>query len=91
MSKVSEQIRSADEVICRNIALLTDQRALLSQNVLSQLRNLIEGVAVHIHKGSPDAEFNYPAVEPALAFVKSRARFNFLGKFHKDQEGQIPS
>lgn len=23
------------------------------------------------------------AVEPALAFVKSRAKFNFLGRFHK--------
>ena len=32
---------------------------------------------------SPDAEFNYAAVEPGLAFVKSKARFNFLGKFHK--------
>ncbi|MBT0651540.1 ATP-dependent DNA helicase [Geomobilimonas luticola] len=83
MITVSKQIQSADEAICRNIELLADQRALLSQNVLSQLRNLVEGVAVRLHMGSPDAEFNYAAVEPALAFVKSNARFNFLGKFHK--------
>ncbi len=83
MTTVSEQIQSADEVICRNIESLADQRALLSQNVLSQLRNLVEGVAVRLHMGSPDAEFNYAAVEPGLAFVKSKARFNFLGKFHK--------
>jgi hypothetical protein len=56
---------------------------LLSQNVLSQLRNLVEGVAVYLHTGSPESEFNYAAVEPGLAFVKSKARFNFLGKFHK--------
>lgn len=83
MTTVSKQIQSADEAICRNIESLADQRALLSQNVLSQLRNLVEGVAVRLHTGSPDAEFNHAAVEPGLAFVKSKARFNFLGKFHK--------
>ncbi len=83
MSTVSMQIQSADETICRNIESLADQRALLSQNVLSQLRNLVEGAAVFLHTGSPDAEFNYAAIELGLAFVKSKARFNFLGKFHK--------
>ncbi len=83
MTTVIKQIRSADEAICRNIESLADQRALLSQNVLSQLRNLVEGVAVRLHTGSSDVEFNYAAVEPGLTFVKSKARFNFLGKSHK--------
>lgn len=83
MATVSEQIQSANAAICRNIASLADQRSLLSQNVLAQLRNLVEGVAVRLHTGSPDAEFNYAAVAPALAFVRSKAKFNFLGKFHK--------
>ena len=83
MTTVSKQIQSADEAICRNIESLADQRALLSQNVLSQIRNLVEGVAVCLHTGSTDAKFNYDAVEPGLAFVRSKGRFNFLGKFHK--------
>lgn len=83
MTTVSEQIKSADEAICRNIELLADQRALLSQNVLSHIRNLVEGVVVRLHLDSPDAEFIYAAVNPGLTFVKSKARFNFLGKFHK--------
>lgn len=83
MTTVSKQIQSADEAICRNIESLADQRALLSQNVLSQLRNLVEGVAVCLHTGSPDAEFNYDAVEPGLAFIRSKGKLNFLGKFHK--------
>lgn len=83
MTTVGEQIQSADEAICRNIDSLTDQRALLSQNVLAQLRNLVEGVAVRLHAGRSDAEFNYAAVEPGLAFVKGNAKLNFLGKFHK--------
>ncbi len=83
MATVSEQVQSADEAICRNIESLADERALLSQNVLSQLRNLVEGVAVRLHTGSPDAEFNYAAIEQGIAFVKSKAKFNFLGRFHK--------
>lgn len=83
MATVSKQIQSANDAICRNIESLTDQRALLSQNILAQLRNLVEGVAVCIHSGSLETEFIYAAVDPALAFVKSKGRFNFLSKFHK--------
>lgn len=83
MSTVSDQIQSADAAICANIESLTDQRTLLSQNVLAQLRNLVEGVAVRLHKRSPDAEFDYSEVPSALAFVRSYAKLNFLGKFHK--------
>lgn len=83
MTTVWQQIQSAEDAICRNIESLADQRTLLSQNILSQIRNLVEGVAVRLHTGSPDARFNYDAVEPALAFVKSKAKFNFLGRFHK--------
>ena len=83
MTTVETQIRSADEVICQNVDSLTDQRALLSQNVLAQLRNLVEGVAVRLYAGRSDAEFNYATIEPGLAFVKGKAKFNFLGKFHK--------
>ena len=72
MASVSKQIQNADEAISRNIESLAGQRALLSQNVLAQLRNLVEGVVVRIHTGKPDAEFNYAAVAPGLAFVKSK-------------------
>lgn len=83
MTTVSDQIKSADTAICRNIESLADQRALLSQNLLSQLRNLVEGAAVLLHAGSRDEEFKYAAIEPGLAFVRSRAKLNFLGRFHK--------
>lgn len=83
MGTVSKQIHSADEAICQNIESLVDQRALLSQNVLSQLRNLVEGVAVWLHTGSPDTEFNHEAIKKGLAFIKTKGRLNFLGKFHK--------
>ena len=83
MAVVSKQIKAANMAICQNIETLTDHRELLSQNVIAQLRNLVEGVAVRLHANSPDAEFDYQAVGPALEYVKSKAKLNFLGKFHK--------
>lgn len=83
MGTTKKQILSADQVICENIARLANQRDLLSQNVLSQLRNLIEGIVVFLHENSMVVEFRYDKVEPAIAFVKSRAKVNFLAKFHK--------
>lgn len=83
MSTVGSHIQSLDEVICQNIYLLAEQRALLSQNLLAQLRNLVEVVSVALHANSLSAEFSYPAIEPGLAFVRSKGKINFLGKFHK--------
>lgn len=83
MTTVGEHIRSIDEAICQNIASLTDQRGLLSQNLLAQLRNLVEGVAVRLQLGTSDAEYDYPAIGLGMAFVKSRGQYSFLSKFHK--------
>ena len=73
MTTVSKQIQSVDEAISHNIESLTDQRALLSQNILSQLRNLVEGVAVYLHMGSPNAEFKYELIMNRRS-LSSRAR-----------------
>jgi hypothetical protein len=83
MASVAEQIQSANEAICQNIATLGQQRPLLSQNVLAQLRNLVEGVIVRLHLGADGAEFRYEAVEPALVYIRSQGKLNFLGRFHK--------
>lgn len=82
MASVSQQILSASAVICQNIDSLAQNRSLLSQNILSQLRNLVEGSAVLIQTGSPDTPFQYDAVGQAIAFVKSKAKYNFLSRFH---------
>jgi hypothetical protein len=67
MTTVGEQLQSTNKAICRNIESLADQRPLLSQNLLSQLRNLVEGVAVRLQTGSPNAEFTYAAIESGQA------------------------
>lgn len=83
MATVIEQIQNSNQVICQNIQLLSDQRGLLSGNILSQLRNLVEGVAVRLYSGASNSDFKYDRIEPALAFVRKTADYHFLGKFHK--------
>ncbi|MCC5853690.1 MAG: helicase, partial [Alkalimonas sp.] len=83
MTTVNNQILSANQAICQNIELLADQRKLLSQNVLSQLRNLVEGIVVRLHTGSSEAVFNYDKVGPALDFIRGKGKLNFLTRFHK--------
>lgn len=82
MTTVAQHIAATDSAICANIAKLTNQRDLLSQNVLSQLRNLVEGVAVQLHTGDGDAEYKYSAIEAALTWVRANGRLNFVTKFH---------
>ncbi|WP_285732693.1 ATP-dependent RecD-like DNA helicase [Nocardiopsis sp. ATB16-24] len=85
MTTVGEHIRNADGAICRNIEELIGQRALLSQNLLAQLRNLVEGVAVRLQKGSSDAEYNWDAIRLGVAFIKgsSKGQYRFLGRFYQ--------
>ena len=83
MTTVKKHILNVDQAICQNIETLAGQRGLLSQNLLAQIRNLVEGVAVFLHTNPSDVEFHYNAVDPGLVFVKSKGKLNFLGKFHK--------
>lgn len=67
MASVQQQVQSADSVICQSIARLDDDRGLLSQTVLAQLRNLVEGLIVWAHLEDPAAEFHYDQVGRAPA------------------------
>ncbi|AKE01170.1 helicase (plasmid) [Rhodococcus erythropolis] len=82
MASVQQQVQSANGVICQNIASLSDDRGFLSQNLLSQLRNLLEGLIVWAHLNDPSAEFHYNQVGPALDEVKAKAKFRLLSRFH---------
>ncbi len=83
MISVRNQIENSSNAITQNIAMLSDNRELLSQNVLSQLRNLVEGAAVLFHIRSLDAEFKYEEIQPGLAYVRGNGKLNFISRFHK--------
>lgn len=83
MATVGEHLRTTDAAICSNIATLPDQRQLLSQNILAQLRNLVEGAAFRLQAGDSAAEYDWSSVGLGMSFVRSRGQYRFLSRFHK--------
>lgn len=57
-------------------------RGLLSQNILSQLRNLIEACMVRLQRGDGSISFSYYLVKDAKGWVKAQNRYKFLADFH---------
>ncbi|HET6644750.1 MAG TPA: hypothetical protein VFG65_04550, partial [Fimbriimonadales bacterium] len=71
MATVDKQIRTVGANISDNIASQSHDRALLAQNILSQLRNLVEAVAVRLYKDDGSVEFSYDLVNPAMDWIGS--------------------
>lgn len=83
MAAIDDQILSISGVISSNIDHLGHDRALLSQNVLSQLRNLVEAVTLRLRMGDGTAEFAYAKVGDAIDWVGSEPKArSFLRRFH---------
>ncbi len=83
MASVDDQIRTVASNISDNIDALSDDRALLAQNLLSQLRNLVEAVAVRLHKGDGSVEFDYALTAKAVGWAGTQnKKVNFLYRFH---------
>ena len=84
MNKIDGDILNIDSVICKNIDKFNiSDRGLLSQNILSQLRNLVEDIFLKIYGNGKDVENNFENIRKAEAYVKTRGNFGFLSKFHK--------
>lgn len=84
MATIDNQILSVCSNISSNIDNLSHNRGLLAQNLLSQIRNLIESVAVRLHLGNGSAEFHYNQTKTALEWVGAgKKQINFLHRFHR--------
>lgn len=87
MSKIDERICDIDKTICQNIDLIdfgTVSRALISQNLLSQSRNLVEHIAVKAYAiaKNEDLEADWETIPAAIEYIKHHNKFQFLRKFH---------
>ncbi|MFY0599877.1 MAG: AAA family ATPase [Cyclobacteriaceae bacterium] len=84
MSKIDEQIRAISKVICANIdtqAVLG--RGLTSQNIIAQLRNFVEHIALKEFSNGADLENSYQNIQNALSYIKTKGQLKFLQRFHK--------
>ncbi|MDY6331043.1 MAG: ATP-dependent RecD-like DNA helicase [Fibrobacter sp.] len=85
MLAIDKSILDCSSVICKNISRFDEtERGLLSQNILSQLRNLIEYIVIKVCL--PNEEINpseYEQNPRAMKILKTRGEFRSLYEFHE--------
>lgn len=84
MLNIDIAILNTDKVICDNISTFgADKRGLLSQNILSQLRNYVEYIAQKIYANGSDIDpNNYKLKTQSINYIKTNSNYRFLVKFH---------
>ncbi|ACV08655.1 helicase, putative [Jonesia denitrificans DSM 20603] len=82
MATVIEEIAAIDEVISNNIAELSMNRGLLSQNALAQARNLVDQVSLLAFTGDKTTDSNWGGLHKAKKYVAGRGDLKFLHKFY---------
>ena len=82
--KIDHAIAVIDKKICKNIDYFkSTDRGFLSQNILSDLRDLVEHVSLKAFSNGHDIEITYANIQKANDYVKKVSYLNFLHKFHK--------
>ena len=83
MTRIDRAIHDIDGIICKDISKinLTD-RGTESQNILSQLRNFVEHIALKECFGSLDADVDYSNITRAISYMQTRGELSFLRRFH---------
>jgi len=83
MNTIDTKILDIDKVICKNIAVFdSTERGLLSQNILSQLRNFVEYISFKIYSNGQDIEHIHDNIKQANNYIKTKGKLRFLYKFH---------
>ena len=80
MFRIDKAIYDADAAICKNIARFdSSERGLLSQNILSQLRNLVEYIAKKVYAQENDIDPNDDSQRSsAINYIKGNGRKRFI-------------
>ena len=84
MLKIDCAILNTNKNICKNIDCFDEsERGLLSQNILAQLRNFVEYIAVKVYANGSDIDPNdYNKNVAALKHLQTHGNLRFLNKFH---------
>lgn len=83
--EVERMILDINKTLCDNIDLFDFDnitRALVSQNLLSQSRNLVEHIAVRAYSNGRDIPVDWDTIKVAMDFIKNDGKYLFLRKFH---------
>lgn len=81
--RIDSQIFNINKVICRHLDNLgTSPRGVVSQDILSQLRNFVEHIMLKFYANGQDIENSYVNICKAIDFVKVRGNLKVLWRFH---------
>ena len=85
MLRIDKAILDTNGVICDNISQLSfADRGLLSQNILGQIRNFVEYIAIKAYSNGQDVNSNdYDLNVAALKDMQRRGDLRFLYRFHE--------
>lgn len=84
MNKIDNEIINIDKVISVNIDRFDEsERGLLSQNILSQLRNFVDHISLKVYSNGKDIDNTYENIKKAESYVKTRGDLKFLSNFYK--------
>ena len=85
--KIDKHILVIDKNICKNIKLIkaTGERGFSSQNIMNELRNFVEHIALKIynHDNDVDLEWNFDNLDLGKKYIYENANYIFLRKFHQ--------
>lgn len=88
---VENEIKYISNVIEKNIAYYKQilDKGFLSENILSQLRNLVEDVAILIYNKSnnKDLDTNYDNISPSINYIKGNPKYKFIIEFYEFLRG----
>jgi DNA replication protein DnaC len=88
MSNIDEAILIIDQAICKNIDKFhASERGVLSQNILSQLRNFVEHIALKEGANGQDIEITPDGLINAPNRLQPSGTLGFLRRFHNFLQG----
>lgn len=88
MSRLDKEILTIDAAICKNIDKFhASERGILAQNILSQLRNLVERVALKEEVNGQDINFSFEDLKRAPNRLQPNGSLGFIRRFHNFLQG----
>jgi hypothetical protein len=81
--RIDEQIQVIDKAICRHIDQFNvSGRGAVSQDILKNLRDFVEHIMLKIYAQGRDIGDNWDTIQAAIKYVKTRAEWKDLIRFH---------